>query len=598
MRFCPFCSAENQDAATECAVCARRLPPLPPRRRKNGPEQSDIGKDATELAPIQTPEATPEAVEPAVATKVRDQTPVQALLGSRPKTLADMIVSPAAERRSGTVSEPAPEGISDRRKPTAIPSARGRRRTRPPIPSRTERDRIAAMSTGVAPGLASESIPLPKRNSEATRNTTSDEGWPAPSLKSAAHPDDWNLEKKSPPVSDGPPAEAIAAAGNATVASPGNSESAQQPADVSAARQAVVQTGRPVALSEPFKAPDVAPVPNVPEAGLVAAVKYTVSFARARWQRRSAIGDLREQISKDTGFLDGILGTLGRQTRSLGIENKALETENRAIDSAEERRRAADHSCSELSNRQAEENSKFADSEAERQGKVAEADKALEIAQTELGAMEAQRRDLRDQRKSIETRQKGYLKAADSRDADAEKQDSREKREELRAAASTLRKDAEQLSHERQDMDRRYDALEEPLGLLSSRVDALKSDRDAAKRGLVDLREGHRHRLAEIDAEQGRKSRELAQAEAEIERRYVTLGTLVNLNRIDRDEFVGLYEQIDTLRGAIGARSNEIDKLSAERQAFDKASLIRGACVLGGAFLLFLALLAILLAAT
>jgi len=338
-------------------------------------------------------------------------------------------------------------------------------------------------------------------------------------------------------------------------------------------------------------------VPSVPEAGLYAALRYTLSFARARWQRRGAIGDLQDQIHKDTGLLDGVLGSLGRQTRSMGIENRALEAENKAIDSAEERRRSADQSCSQLSNRQAEENSKFAESETEREGKVAAADQALEVAQTELGSLQVQRKELRDQRKSIEDRQKGYLKAASNRDSDAEKAEGSESREELKRAARGLRQDAAQLDQERQAIDSRFDVLEEPIGLINSRVDALKSDRDAAKRGLTDLREGHRHRLAEIDAEQGRKSRELAQAEAEIERRYVTLGTLVNLNRIERDEFVGLYQQIDALRGAIGARSNEIDKLSAERQAFDKASLIRGGCVLGGGVLLFLALLAIILTA-
>ncbi len=190
------------------------------------------------------------------------------------------------------------------------------------------------------------------------------------------------------------------------------------------------------------------------------------------------------------------------------------------------------------------------------------------------------------------------MKAADARDSESEKAEEREQRERLRESAQALRQDAEALNDERRELDRAYDEMDEPIAKLSSRIDALKSDRDAAKRSLTDLREGNRHRIAELDAEEGRKSRELAQAEAEIERRFVTLGTLVNLNRIDRHEFASMYEQIDTLRGAIGARSNEIDKLSAERQAFDKASLIRGACVLGGAVLIFLALLAILLTAT
>ncbi|MCP4447171.1 MAG: hypothetical protein GY811_17755 [Myxococcales bacterium] len=579
------------------------MPPLPPRRRKNGLERT---------API--PETTAEAVDAEIAKRAASPALESELLGGKPKTLADLAPSLAAERREGTAPTPARAGAVDRRRPTATPTPQGRRCTMPPVLSGTERDRIAALSTGVAPGLASEKIVLPRELSgdtvkEAKNNPeslprpieTSDDGWPAPSRTLAAHPDDWTPQSAAQtgdtptPKPDAAPAPSLK---EPQVPSASPAEPVKpRAASIQSQQPAVVQMARPVVLSQPFKAADVAPIPPVPEAGLLAALKYTVSFASARWQRRGAIGDLRGQISKDTGILDGILGTLGRHTRSLGLENKALEAENKAIDGAEDRRKTAEHSCSELSNRQAEENSKFAGSEGDRQGKVAEADSELEVAQTELGALEAQRRDLRDQRKTIENRQKGYLKAADSRDADSEKQESREKREELRNAATTLRKDAELLTEERLDIDRRYDALEQPQSQLNSRVDALKSDRDAAKGSLTDLREGHRHRLAEIDAEQGRKSRELAQAEAEIERRYVTLGTLVNLNRIERSEFIGIYEQIDSLRGAIGARSNEIDKLSAERQAFDKSSLILGACVLGGAVLLVLALLAILLTA-
>ncbi len=487
------------------------------------------------------------------------------LLGPRPKTLADLAASPAAGRRLGGETEPPAEGSVERRQ-----------RTAPPIPARAERDRLASMSTGVAPGLARESAIGSKNTSESSEELEHEQ-WPAAISAPAPHPDDWTLEKPEP-TRDPPPSPELKPAQSA------KRESAPVPSRV--------------AVPEPLKAPDILAVPVVPEAGLLPALKYTIAFGRARWQRRGAISDLREHIRKDTGMLDGILGTLGRQARSLGVKTKALESENSAIDSAEDRRKTAEHACSELSNRQAEENSKFANSETDREAKVSGADSALETAQTELSALESQRRDLRDQRKSIEGRQKGYLKAADSRDSDSEKQESRERREELRAAASTLRRDATQLDEERQEIDRQHDALEQPMAHLSSRVDALKSDRDAAKRGLTDLREGHRHRLAEIDAEQGRRTRELAQAEAEIERRYVTLGTLVNLNRIDGDEFRPLYEEIDLLRGAIGARSNQIDKLSAERHAFDKASLIRGAAVLGGMVLIFLALLAILLAAS
>jgi DNA repair exonuclease SbcCD ATPase subunit len=350
-------------------------------------------------------------------------------------------------------------------------------------------------------------------------------------------------------------------------------------------------------VHEPFKPPEVRAIPSVPEPGYLPALKYTIAFARARWQRRGAIKVLREQMRKDTGMLDGILGALGKEARAMGLENKSLESENLAIAEAEKRRKNADHHCSELSNRQAEENSKFTASESERRGKLEEAEKALSDAKRELSELENQRKDLRDQRKSIETRQKGYLKAATGREAEGEKQVDSAMRLEMRQAAQSLRSDAAELDKERQEVTRQLEALEKPIAQINARVGALKSDVDAAKRALTNLREGHHHRLAEIEAEQGRRSRELAQAEAEIQRREVTLGTLVNLNRIDKPQFRELYEQIDGLRGGIGARSNEIDRLSAEREAYNKASLYRGGVAMGGIVLAFITLIVVLMVA-
>ena len=34
MRFCPFCAAENADDATHCPSCAKRLPPVRPRKKE------------------------------------------------------------------------------------------------------------------------------------------------------------------------------------------------------------------------------------------------------------------------------------------------------------------------------------------------------------------------------------------------------------------------------------------------------------------------------------------------------------------------------------------------------------------------------------
>src|SRR5262249_61027313 len=117
------------------------------------------------------------------------------------------------------------------------------------------------------------------------------------------------------------------------------------------------------------------------------------------------------------------------------------------------------------------------------------------------------------------------------------------------------------------ERDRRPASPEAPTAGALARLDAAKAELDAAKRSLSDAREGHTHRLAELDAEQKRKAREIALAEAEISRRLVTLGTLVNLNRIDDPQFPELYQRIDRLRGAITERTTELDKLTARRQA-------------------------------
>jgi DNA repair exonuclease SbcCD ATPase subunit len=339
--------------------------------------------------------------------------------------------------------------------------------------------------------------------------------------------------------------------------------------------------------------PSVDPVPEVPDSGLLAAVKYLIKFVKALWQRRSAIRNLKELIKTDTASLDSVLGVLGREVRSLGVENRVLEAENRAIDEAEERKLTADREFSELQNKQAEENNRFAEIEGDRDEKVSEADAALEEAKNELGSLEAQRRGLRDTRKEIDRRLSGLIKNAETREAEAAKLEMGEQRQELRRAAEGLRRDAANLDPERQDLDRRLAALERPISKATATVEALKAELESARRSLNDAREGHRHRLSEIEAERGRKSRELAQADAEIQRRLVTLGTLVNLNRIKRPEFTELYARIDVLRGAIGQRTNEIDRLTVERGAYDRRTLIRGALVLGAAFLVMCLLLAI-----
>jgi chromosome segregation ATPase len=347
-------------------------------------------------------------------------------------------------------------------------------------------------------------------------------------------------------------------------------------------------------VDRPFTPPKVHPIPEIPEPSLVNAAKYTVRFARARWQRRGAIKQLGTEIKQDTEALDQVLGALGKVARSAKVEGRVFSAENSAISAAEERVASLSLEHGDVDARKVDENSKFVDVERERNTKLTEAERLVDEAQKELAHLEGQRRGLRDKRKDLERRQKAYLKNAEDNDRQSSATQMGDQRGELRRSAEEHRRNAAALEPERQDADRRIAALERPINEATARLDAAKAELDAAKRSLADAREGHTHRLAELDAEQKRKSREIAQAEGEIARRLVTLGTLVNLNRIEDSQFDELYQRIDRLRGAITARTTEIEKLTAEREAYDRGTLVRGIATIGGAIVAFIAFIVIL----
>ena len=349
-------------------------------------------------------------------------------------------------------------------------------------------------------------------------------------------------------------------------------------------------------VDRPFSPAQVLAVPEIPEPGLVKAARYAYIFARARWQRRGAIKQLGQEIRQDTDALDQVLGALGLAARTAHVEGRVFSAENSAIAEAQERINNLDKEGAEVEGRRADELSKFIDIEKNRNAKLSEAERMVGEAQSELSNLEGQRRSLRDKRKELERRLKAYLKAADDHDRQAGTAPLGDQRQELRRVAEGHRKEAAALEPDRQEIDRRLGTIERPINEVSARLDAGKAELDAAKRSLNDAREGHTHRLAELDAEQKRKTREIGLAESEISRRLVTLGTLVNLNRIEDPQFAELYMRIDRLRGAITARTTEIEKLAAEREAYDRGTLVRGVATIGGAILILITLIVIVAA--
>ncbi len=589
------------------------MPPLPPRRARNAPptgvqlapRPTTTGlphrKSGTTVPPpvpaaAQTssvperpdntlPAAPTSASEPREPVPARYEDPAEA---TKRALLAAISPGPAAQRREAPPPEPR-EGDQARRARDVSPQ---------PIPSVMPSD-PATEAVRVSPRPPTTPPPLPGSRSQTPSS-------PPPVRAAGSEPGARKPLTLPPPGPHAPmrpltPPPADASAVSAITPAYPTTEGGGDAVDVAARALRAGATPPPTRIQvggdRPFTPAKVLPVPEVPELGLINAAKYAVKFTRAKWQRGGAIKTLGAEIKQDTDALDQVLGALGREARTAKVDSRVFSAENAAIDATEQRIGALGKEHGDVDARKADENSKFADIEAERNTKLGEAQHAADEAHKESQQLEGQRRGLRDKRKDLERRQKNYLKNAEENDRSAGNTTIGEVRADLRRSAEGYRKEAAALEPERQDVDRKLAALERPIGEAVARLDAARAELDAAKRSLTDAREGHTHRLAELDAEQKRKSREIGLAESEVQRRLVTLGTLVNLNRTNSAAFTELYERIDRIRGAITARTTEIDKLTAERETYDRGVLVRGFSTIGGAIILFIALIVILRAA-
>src|ERR1700733_1716017 len=536
MRFCPFCSAENADELAVCQGCGRRLPPLPPRRNRTAPP---TGVQLPQRQPSPSPppprrsgNTLPPPIPPSTPIVVATPIPIVApardsapALPPPPETGAHALLDaitpgPAAERR-----EPPPPDVRD----ASDPSRRRSDSKSPPVPPTA----FARPGTSQPPPIARSGSPSQPPPIAPPGSSSQP---PPLTYRRPSSAFDTDAQPMAPPIE-------IAA-------------SPRGPLDPPPTR---IQRSD----DRPFAPPKVLAVPEIPEPGLVNAARYAYRFAVARWQRRGAIKQLGIEIKQDTEALDQVPGALGRAARNANVEGRVFSVENAGISAAEERIAVLHREYGEVDGRKAEENSKFGDVERERNEKLTEAERQIEEASRELQNLEGQRRSLRDKRKELERRQRAYLKSAEDHDRQSGATTMGDQRQELRRAAEQHRKEAAALEPDRQEIDRRLAALERPIGESTAKLDAAKAELDAAKRSLNDAREGHTHRLAGLDSGAKPKAREIALAEGEIARRLVTLGTLVNLNRIEDPSFAELYQRIDRLRGAITARTTEIERLAA-----------------------------------
>jgi len=341
---------------------------------------------------------------------------------------------------------------------------------------------------------------------------------------------------------------------------------------------------------------ELTPVPEPPEAGLVADARYVVALVRARWQRRAAVRSVDADIQKDVIALDRILGDLGRAARSRKLADRPLAEENALIDAAEAHVDHAERAGADVQARIADEDSRFEVTTKDLAAKLAAVEETARVAAAALAKCEEERRVLRERKKQVDGRQRQYLRSAEEREAKAGKLPMGADRSSLRRSAEELRSDAARLEPERVDLEKKLATLEQPLSAAATQNDAARADLEATRKAQGDARAGHRHRRAELEAEAARQARAMGDAAAEIARRLVTLGTLLNLNRVAAPELDILYVRVDGLRTSIAKRERDVERLRAEASRSDSTAVARGATVLAAVVVVVIAIVCLIVA--
>ncbi|MBK9073078.1 MAG: hypothetical protein IPL79_19080 [Myxococcales bacterium] len=467
----------------------------------------------------------------------------------------------------------------------------------PPVPAMTT---PAVPSSAHLPQLAQPIVPLPAAG-EPPRRPSGRVPLPPPRQQARDTAPDAGLEQAFAARSDG---ESIVSGTEATVAAPPRPAPEVAELSTKALAEGADQLRtqwrlrRPTFPTRVFTPPDVTAMPKCPHSGLVAQARYTVAVLRARRVRRKAIAQLELGVVQETTALELVLGDLGRAARAAGVSNKALDEENNAITRAEQARETHGQKSVEITTRRNDEMARSSEVEHERLTQVSDAERRLAAAEREYERLDGERRKLRDHAKELGSRAAAYEKSATKREQEAARLGASDAATQLRHTVEQHRREAGILHSEHQEIDRKLAVIETPLGQARDAVRVARAELDSAKANLRDAREGHRQRLVELDAEQARNTAAFSQADGEIQRRLVTLGTLMNLHRLPAPDTEELFARVDRLKSMISAHAGEIEHLGNQRDGYDRPTFYRGIIAWCAALVVLFALVTLILVVT
>jgi hypothetical protein len=336
---------------------------------------------------------------------------------------------------------------------------------------------------------------------------------------------------------------------------------------------------------------------------LFGSVKYLVPLFRAMVARKRAQRSIRRLLHDDQHLLDQVLKDLGRTAREHDLDVPAIADEMRKVKAEEQRRAQAEADSAKADDETGREGARWNGDEAERKSDISRREAELKESEDELRAKGEERRGHEAER----SRYEGQIRAAEKRSQQAlaqaqkaeitppEKGGGPNTAANLRRQAEEAQREATSLITPRDEARGKAESLDAPIHTLTQKIVEQRGALSQKRKELAEALAQHKKTLTTLEADKQRAGRERTDAEREISQRFVNVGTMLNLHRVEDDHYKALYARIDELKGGLNAREAAIVRLEAELRTYDRRALQTGLIAVGSV-LFGLVLITILLA--
>jgi len=221
------------------------------------------------------------------------------------------------------------------------------------------------------------------------------------------------------------------------------------------------------------------------------------------------------------------------------------------------------------------------------------ADAELARVSEELARTTNERAGHRTAMNRLDAHLKSLARQAQSKEAAATRATDPTQQGMLRGEVSAVHAQVAALEPELQKFAQKAAELDGPIAELEAQVTAARERASTLRRDLGEASRVHQGAIAEIAGQIEAESKRITASERELSLKFVTLGTLLNLNRVQNPSFEPLYREFDELKHSSGERDAEIARLELEIKSYDRRQFQKGVIVIGVTTLVLLMIIAI-----